>query len=121
MTDISDEYMHQRLATARPFSLVILRHGPNYGGPDAEHLIWEHGRRNMQLQADGLMSIVCPVDDGSDLGGVAIFGTDESTTRSILAADPAVTADVFRFTVHPCFSFPGDSLRLASALDEIDY
>jgi hypothetical protein len=113
MTEISDAYMHERLASARPFTVAILRHGPCYESPGAEAVIWEHGRRNMRMQAEGLLSIVCPVDDGSDLGGVAVFGTDQARTRDILAADPAVLANVFRFTVHPSFSFPGDSLAAA--------
>lgn len=110
LTEISDTYMQRRLATARPFTVVILHRGPNYGSPDAEKIIWEHGRRNMQLQADGLLSIVCPVDDDSNIGGVAVFATTPSVTRNILAEDPAVVAEVFRTSIHASFSFPGDSL-----------
>jgi hypothetical protein len=115
MTEISDEYMRQRLATARPFTVVILHHGPAYGGRGAEKIIWEHGRRNMKLQADGVLAIVCPVDDGSDVSGVAVFATDPDTTHDILAGDPAVVADVLRFSVHPSFGFPGDSLPVTTA------
>lgn len=110
MPEINDEYMKQRLAAARPYTVVILHHGPSYGAPGAENTIWEHGRRNMQLQADGLLSIVCPVNDGSDIGGIAIFAATPTATQDLLADDPAVVADVLRASVHASFGFPHDSL-----------
>lgn len=38
-----------------------------------EKIIWEHGRANFSMRADGILPIVCPVSDGSDLSGVGIF------------------------------------------------
>ena len=68
------------LATAKTYSLVILDPG---------------ARRNFQLRADGILRIVCPVNDD-------IF---EATP------DPGVQAGIFTYEVHPCRGFPGDALR----------
>ena len=56
MTTITDEYMKEKMAETRPFTVVILKRGAAYKMPDAYPIIWEHGRRNFSLQADGLLS-----------------------------------------------------------------
>ncbi|VVB84314.1 Uncharacterised protein [uncultured archaeon] len=71
MQTITDDYMRQMLPRARNYSIVILRSGPKSKEPGVEKIIWEHGRRNFALRADGVLSIVCPVIDGSDVRGVA--------------------------------------------------
>jgi hypothetical protein len=44
-----------------------------------ETIIREHGRRNFLLREQGLLSIVCPINDGSGIAGVGFFnaGIDE--------------------------------------------
>jgi hypothetical protein len=110
---ISDDTMHASLADARPYTLVVLNDGPNIATPEAQQVIWEHGRRNFALRAAGLLSIVCPVNDGSDMAGVAVYAAPPDEVERICAADPAVQAGVLRYQVHPTFSFPGDSLPAA--------
>ena len=78
--------------------------------PGVEKIIREHGRRNMALQAAGLLAIVCPVTDGGEVRGLGIFDAEPESVREIMAGDPGVQAGVFTFEVHPCFSFPGDAL-----------
>jgi hypothetical protein len=39
--------------------------GPNRRMEGVDGIIWEHGRRNFSLRADGLLSIICPVGDGT--------------------------------------------------------
>jgi hypothetical protein len=75
-----------------------------------EDIIWEHGRRNFSLRADGLLAIVCPVRDGSDVCGVGIFTVSPQETASIMDEDPGVKAGVFVYELHACRSFPGDAL-----------
>jgi hypothetical protein len=107
---ISDDQMRQALPTTREYTVVILRHGPNYGRPDANAIIWEHGRRNFALRAAGLLSIVCPIRDDSDVSGVGVFAADPSTVEGIMADDPGVKVGVFTFEIHAARSFPGDCL-----------
>lgn len=110
MAEITDEMMRSAMATVRAYTVVLLKQGPNYGMDGAEKIIWEHGRRNFSLRADGLLSIVCPVADDTPLCGLGIFGGDPETVRELMDGDPGVRAGVFTYEVHPVRSFPGDAL-----------
>ena len=113
MTTYTDEMMRERLAQAASYTLVMLRVTDAYGGDDAKQIIWEHGRRNMELQADGVLPIVCPVGDETGLAGVGIFVGSEEEVRTIMDGDPAVQAGILSYTVHPCRGFPGSALPAA--------
>ena len=43
MKVFGDDEMQAMLATANTYTLMVLRAGPNFGGPDTESVIWEHG------------------------------------------------------------------------------
>jgi hypothetical protein len=106
---ITDDYMRDRIARAKAYALVVLKPTPEYHQADARPIVWEHGRRNMALQAAGIMPIVCPVGD-EEISGIAIFNTDPDEVHAIMADDPGVRAGIFTFEVHPCRAFPGDAL-----------
>ena len=110
MPTITDEHMRQMLTTTRSYCLVILKAGPKIKEPGVEKIIWEHARRNFALRADGVLSIVCPVSDGSDVRGLGIFNASSEEVKKIMDDDPGVKAQVFVYEVHECRSFPGDSL-----------
>lgn len=110
MTDITDEYMRERLAQARGYTLVLLKATPNFDRETDYPLIWEHGRRNMSLATDGPLSIVCPVADDTDLCGIGIFDASAAEVTEIMDGDPAVRAGIFTYEVHPVRGFPGQSL-----------
>jgi len=109
-TTYTDEMMRERLSQAARYTLVMLRTTDSYGTDGTDKIIWEHGRRNMGLQADGVMPIVCPVGDETGLAGIAIFVNDAETVRSIMDGDPAIQAGILSYTIHPCRGFPGSSL-----------
>jgi hypothetical protein len=109
-TTITDEAMRQLMTTAKNYCVMLLRAGPKWEQPGRGKIIWEHGRRNLQLRADGVLSIVCPVLDGGDMKGICIFNTSVEETRRIYDKDPGVMAGVFVYEAHLCRSFPGDSL-----------
>ena len=110
MTEITDEFMTQMISRARDYCIVILKAGPNRSHPGAEKIIWEHARRNFLLSAQGLLPIVCPISDGSDLAGIGIFNANIEETKSIMEDDPGVKEGIFVYEAHPCRSFPGDCL-----------
>src|SRR5215469_16691628 len=110
MIPITDEFMRQMLSTTRKYCIVILKAGPKKHGEGAETIIWEHGRRNFALRADGVLSIVCPISDGSNVSGIGIFNTTVEAVQKIMDEDPAVQAGVLIYEIHACRSFPGDSL-----------
>ena len=109
MADITDEFMRQMLAQTRTYTAVLLRRTDRYG-PDSGAIIWEHGRRNMQLRDAGILCVVMPIRDGGELAGVGIFDASPETTEAIIAADPAVAAGVLSAEVHEASGFPGDHL-----------
>lgn len=110
MTKITDEQMRALMLTTRSYCAVILRAGPNRHMDGVEDVIWEHGRRNFSLRADGLLPIVCPVGDDSEMCGVGIFAVGLQEAASIMDDDPGVKTGVFVYELHPCRCFPGDAL-----------
>jgi hypothetical protein len=107
---ITDEFMREMRAKARGYSLVLLRRAAGYNEPGAGAVIWEHGRRNHSLRADGVLVIVCPVADDTEWAGIGIFDRTPEEAARIMDGDPAVQAGVLGYEVHPVHGFPGDSL-----------
>jgi hypothetical protein len=89
---------------------VLLKAGPAYGRPDSEAVIWEHGRRNFALRAEGVLAVVGPVlDDTEPCGGRPFPGRRRGGDR-IIDGDPGVQAGRFTHEVDPSRRFPGDRL-----------
>src|ERR1700758_1936216 len=109
-TMITDEFMQQRLAASKTYSFMLLRTGPKWNSPGMDKIIWEHGRRNFQLRAKGVLPIVCPVTNGGDIKGIGLFNTSLDETKMIMDEDPGVRAGIFVYEAHPCRGFPGDAL-----------
>ncbi len=110
MTTITDEYMYEMFPRTKEYCIVLLKPGPRADQPGVEKVIWEHGRHNFSLRADGLLSVVCPVTVEGPLSGLCIFNTSADETKKIMDDDPAVLAGIFVYETYPCRSFPGDSL-----------
>ncbi len=110
MTTITDEFMIDMLSKVKEYSLLILRTGPRAGMEGADKIIWEHGRRNFALRAEGKLVIVSPVNSNNDLEGIGIFNTTTEEAKEIMEGDPAVTAGILIYEIYSCRSFPGDSL-----------
>lgn len=107
---ITDEHMNERLTRTREYTLVILKTTPVTFQAAGRPIIWEHGRRNMALQAAGVLPIVCPVTDGSEVAGIGIFTAPPEEVRQIVDRDPAIEAGALTYELHPVRGFPGDSL-----------
>ena len=110
MVTITDEYMKEKIGQTRNFCIVLLREGPNRHMEGADKVIWEHGRRNFSLKVDGIMPIICPVNDGTDFHGIGIMDRTVEEARQIMDDDPGVKAGIFVYELHACRSFPGDCL-----------
>jgi hypothetical protein len=104
---ITDEFMRERIGKARPYTVALLlktaSHDPSKHGP----LVWEHGRRNMALQADGVLAMVLPASDDSDWAGIGVFDASPEEVRRIIDADPGIQAGIFSYEIHPVRGFPG--------------
>jgi len=102
--------MKEMMIITESYTLVILKAARNLSEPGTGEIIWEHGRRNFSLREEGKLSIVCPVNDETEVKGVGIFSTGEEETKKLMDNDPAVKAGIFTYETHPCRSFPGDML-----------
>jgi hypothetical protein len=110
MATISDELMRDMLARSRPYTVVMLRATPKLHEPGMDAVVWEHGRRNFSLRAEGILAIACPIRDGSEWSGVGIFNAPAEEAVRVMDDDPGVQAGIFTYEVHPTRSFPGDCL-----------
>ena len=110
MTTITDDHMRQMLTTTKQYSIVILKATAKRQETGIEKIIWEHARRNFTLRADGVLSIVCPINDESDVKGIGIFNAPVEDVKKIMDEDPGVKAGIFTYEAHASRSFPGDSL-----------
>jgi hypothetical protein len=110
MKAFTDDEMTALLPTAKAYSVVILKRGPKFAEDTALAIIWEHGRRNFGLRHDGVLAVVLPVTDSSDVCGVGVFTGTVDETVALMNEDPGVQAGVFTFEAHGCRGFPGDSL-----------
>ena len=112
LPDLSDEEFQAERATVRPYTVCILKRGSRFEmpGPDASsgitRIIWQHGKRNVALHKAGLLPVVCPIADGSDVAGIGIFDASTEDVEKILSDDPAIKAQVLTYELHPARSFP---------------
>jgi hypothetical protein len=110
LSQITDEYMQERLGQTKAYTLLLLKRTPKLAEPDSRAIVWEHGRRNMALQAQGALPIVCPVGDNSEWAGIGIFDATPEQVTQIVEGDPGVQAGLFTYEIHPVRGFPGSSL-----------
>ena len=107
---ITDDYMNEMLAQSKPYTAMLLRVSENGSNPDSDRIVWEHGRRNLELRAAGKMPIICPATDDSDWAGIGIFDATPDEVDELMRDDPGVKAGVFTYELHPVFGFPGAGL-----------
>ena len=113
-TTVTDEQVRQLAESAKPYSLALLKWGPERYKDGADATEREHQRRMVSLRADGVIAILCPV--GSDtLAGVAIMNVPPDEAAEILDGDPCVQAGIMLCELYPCHGFPGDALPVGSA------
>ncbi|HET9877050.1 MAG TPA: hypothetical protein VFQ37_15015 [Mycobacterium sp.] len=111
MNVMTDDELNGLLLAAQPYSVVIMKSGPNYTDKKALTLSWEHNRLNFALQDCGVVTTYLRVMDDSDVYGVAVFDATVGDTITLMEGDPAVATGVFAYEVHPCRGFLGNSRR----------
>ena len=107
---ITDEVMHERLRAARRRTVVLLHATGQLVRPDADPIIWEHGRRDFALREHGVLPIVLPATGDNDLAGLYIFNAPPDGVRAIMDHDPGVAAGIFTYEIYPVGGFPGSCL-----------
>jgi len=108
-TAITDEQIQQLAATAKPYSLALLRWGPQRYMDGAEAVELEHQRRMVSLRADGVIAILCPIVSDT-MAGAAIMDLTPEEATAVMADDPCVRANMIACEIYPCLGFPGDAI-----------
>lgn len=108
-TSVTHDEVRQLAATARPYSLVILRWAPARFQSGAVEIENEHQRRMAELRRDGKIAILCPVTSDT-ICGVAILTVPVEEASAIMKGDPCVKSGMMTCEVLRCHSFPGDAL-----------
>jgi hypothetical protein len=72
MKVFTDDEMNALLPRVQPYSVAILKKGPHFADDGSHQAIWEHTRRNFGLRDDGVLAIVLPVADDSDVCGICV-------------------------------------------------
>src|SRR5438105_2009439 len=98
------------LGKSKTYTAMLLRVTEKASEPDAREIVWEHGRRNFALRAEGKLPIVCPTADESDWAGIGIFDATSEEVERIMEDDPGVKAGLFTYELHPVRGFPTSSL-----------
>lgn len=117
LPEVSDEMLRAALPTTAPYTVVVLKAGPRFSrpGPDRDpavaKVIWEHGKRNFALRLAGLLRVVCPVADESDVTGIGVFNASPEDVDRIMSADPGVKVGIFTYEIHATRTFPDSTLR----------
>src|SRR5215469_13070347 len=100
LPEVTEQDLFASQATFKPFTILILKHGPKYpaegprSDPEVFGIILRHGIRNARLRLGGLLRVVCPVADGSDVAGIGVFDASAEDVDRIYSRDPAVLAGV---------------------------
>ena len=114
MEKFTIEYIREQQSKMKDYTIVLLKKTPKIKESGADTIIFEHARKNFALREEGLASIICPVFDHPEFGGLYIFNIDVDQTKKIMEDDPAVKAGVFQYEIYSGKSFPGDSLNFGA-------
>ena len=101
-----------KLVAIKPYVLLILKKGTNYGISDTPRIIQsEHLPYVFKQREGGIMSLTMPVMDDTDITAVAVYNTaDKEEVRKLVMKDPAIEAGIFDYEIVTALGLPGDNL-----------
>ncbi|MDQ3276886.1 MAG: hypothetical protein M3Q06_01075 [Bacteroidota bacterium] len=103
-----------RLATGKPYTLLLLKKGENYGSPDSLRIVQaEHLPHLFRLQDEGLMSFSMPLtQEEGELAGIGVYNLiDKEAVKIHVEADTAVQDNIFTYELISCMGLQGSSLQ----------
>jgi hypothetical protein len=109
---VSPEIM-TKLASIKPYTLVVLTKGENYGLSDTPRIIQsEHLPYVFEQRRDNHMVLTMPIKDNeSNLAAIAVYNsTDKDEIKRLMDKDPAIMAGVFDYEIVTGLGLPGDKL-----------
>lgn len=112
--DISQVPPHilEQMANLKPYVLLLLYKGANYGTADAARIIQsEHLPYLFELRAQGIVLLSMPVLEDADVTAIAIYNSrNKEEVQPYVENDPAVRQGVFRYQLLSSIGMPGDVL-----------
>src|SRR5258708_35586136 len=98
-----------QLAKIRPYVLLLLTKGANYGRPDTRRIIQsEHLPYTFQQRAEGILALTMPVNDDTRIAAIGIYaGRSKEEGKKLVENDPAVKAGVFRYEIGKSMGWAG--------------
>ena len=110
MPEVTEDFIRASVASAKPYSLVVLKRGPNFD--TTAHLQMEHLKHIFALRQAGQQVLTCPVmDPESEIVGIALMPLGKDEAAALTAADPGVQAGRLTYEILGCMAMPGDGVR----------
>jgi uncharacterized protein len=110
---ISPEWIMQKVATGKPFTLLLLIAGneDTIEKEAAEALQIGHLTHLFTLEQEGHISIFGPVLNDTRIRGIIVFNTtDKEQINRLMSEDPYIKAAYFTYELLDWFSIPGQTL-----------
>lgn len=108
------EQIVPKLAKLKPYVLLILKKGENYGMSDTPRIIQSEHLPYVfkQREEDGIMVLTMPImDNSTDFTAIAIYNTtDKEKVKNLVDSDPAVMAGIFNYEIVSSIGLAGDTL-----------
>ena len=113
MEQITPEWIMSKVATGKPFILVLLKAG--LPGPvdkdEASRTQMQHLAYLFKLEQQNDISIFGPVINDSELEGIMIFNhNDRQKVVALMDQDPHVKAGRLIYEVYDFFTIPGQQI-----------
>lgn len=106
------EQLLANLSKIKPYVLLILSKGENYGMSDTPRIIQsEHFPYVFKQREEGIMSLTMPVMDDTNIAAVAVYNTtNKEEVQKLVEGDPAIKAGIFKYEIVMGMGLPGDTL-----------
>ena len=102
-----------KLSKLKPYVLLILKKGENYGMSDTPRIIQsEHLPYVFKQREDGMMLLTMPImDNSTEFTAIAIYNTTEKEkVIALVKKDPAIMAGIFDYEIVSSVGLQGDIL-----------
>lgn len=110
---ITPEWIMSKVATGKPFSLVLLKSGlpAPVDKDEATRAQMQHLAYLFKLEQQNDISIFGPVMNDAVLEGILIFNhTDKQKVSALMDGDPHVKAGRLLYEVYDFFTIPGQRI-----------
>lgn len=110
---VSPEWIMQKVATGKPFTLVLLLAGKEEPADQdrAASLQLGHLTHLFTMEQQGHISIFGPVNNAPRIKGIIVFNTtDKELINRLMGEDPTVREGYFTYELLDWFSIPGQKL-----------